>query len=754
MHRRTLAFLTSIFLVLLLGCSQSRHFAIGAKLEKMGRYNDALSAYQAALQQSPETDRQQQARIYFRVGECFLHLGRIPESFHAFQKSAALDGSNSAARLRIGEFLLSAGAADPAREQAEAVMLREPRNGEAMALYGASMEALGQKEKAKQAYREALALDPTRESVAIALAELYNRDDQTKEARDVLEQSSKANPKSATAVLAMARLHEQEGEFSQAEASYQRAVQVADTPETNLRLAQFLQRTSRIAESEQVLRRVDAQRPTEATALADFELNAGRPTSALDSYQAALSSQVQRTQEKKAAPTVQQDRARLVARIIEADIDLASHQAGSEQVASIKKAHEHLGVYVHDLDPGTIAILEAEAALAENNLALASVKAAAALSLAPESAPAQYIQGLVRLRCSDPAEAKARWLSALESDSHFAPARLALSEQALSMGDAAGAEEYVVPVVRDEPGNLRALMLFARSLAGEKRYGSALAIAQRAQAVDGKSPEPHVLMAEIAAKEHRPGDALIHYEQAVLLDSRSKAAVEGLANLYNTGNITRPMLARIEKVAQSDPPSATLMEIAGRLYAEHGWYEDAKRCLAATLKIDPQRTTAAAALAKAFAATGNLNAATDSAARAGSNSATLLAGVKAEDSNDVKTAIQNYERAVRGGEPSGVAANNLAWLYAQQGTNLNRALELAQTAQSLLPHDPAVLDTLGVVHLRMREYSEAIKALESAKQLAAKNASGGELMAQIRQHLAEAYLRAGNTGAATAVGRE
>ncbi len=196
------------------------------------------------------------------------------------------------------------------------------------------------------------------------------------------------------------------------------------------------------------------------------------------------------------------------------------------------------------------------------------------------------------------------------------------------------------------------------------------------------------------------------------------------------------------------------MEIAGRLYAEHGWYDDAKRCLAATLRLDPQRTTAAEALAKTFAATGNLTAASDSAARTDGTSATLLAGIRAQEHNDVNSAIRNYERAVRGGEKSGVAANNLAWLYAQQGTNLNHALNLAQTAQSFLPHDAAVMDTLGVVHLRLREYSEAIKALESAKQLAVENSSSTQLIAQIRQHLAEAYLRAGNTGAATAVERE
>jgi tetratricopeptide (TPR) repeat protein len=131
-----------------------------------------------------------------------------------------------------------------------------------------------------------------------------------------------------------------------------------------------------------------------------------------------------------------------------------------------------------------------------------------------------------------------------------------------------------------------------------------------------------------------------------------------------------------------------------------------------------------------------------------------LAGVKAQEQNDVHGAIENYERAVQGGENTGVAANNLAWLYAEQGINLPRALELAQTAQSLSPHDPAVLDTVGVVHLRMHSYSEAIKVLESARQMAVKTAAETQLVAQIRHHLAEAYLRAGNTVAATAIQRE
>jgi tetratricopeptide (TPR) repeat protein len=196
------------------------------------------------------------------------------------------------------------------------------------------------------------------------------------------------------------------------------------------------------------------------------------------------------------------------------------------------------------------------------------------------------------------------------------------------------------------------------------------------------------------------------------------------------------------------------MEIAGRLYADHGWYKDSKRCLRQALRLNPKQKSAATALARTLAATGKLAAAADSASQGYAKSAALLAGVRAEKRNDVTSAIENYERAVRQGDRSGVAANNLAWLYAGLGTNLDRALELALSAMSMSPNNPAVLDTVGVVRLRLRRYSDAIKALESAKQMAGRQPADRRLMAQIRQHLTEAYLRAGKTDEAASLAEE
>jgi tetratricopeptide (TPR) repeat protein len=138
--------------------------------------------------------------------------------------------------------------------------------------------------------------------------------------------------------------------------------------------------------------------------------------------------------------------------------------------------------------------------------------------------------------------------------------------------------------------------------------------------------------------------------------------------------------------------------------------------------------------------------------RTDNSAASLLAGVQAQDRNDLAAAIQQYQDAVKRGDRTGIAANNLAWLYAKTGTQLDRALELARSAHNLSPRNPAILDTLGFVHLQRREYSQAVEQLELAAHLASAPDENGQhdaqLLTQIREHLAEAYRRAGQPQAA------
>ncbi len=753
-------FLSTCLLILICfafiaGCTRpQRQFARAAQLERSGQFSDAIDVYQKLLDEMPVREARARSQVYYRLGECLLRIDRAADAYKAFEHSVEAEPNNAAAQVRVGELLLAAGAAEPARQRADTALQIQPGSAEAEALLGGALAATGNNVQAKRVFQDALRSNPALVSAAVALADIYNRENLIDQARRVLLEAAAANPKRATPWLALGRLNEQEGDVSGAEHAYREAVAAEDTPECNLRLAQFLQRTTRINEAELVLRRVDAQRPTQPTAFADFELISGKAETALQYYQAALSSAANTSSRNKSNVVGSHqlpDQAVLATRLVEADITAASQKNRGDSKESLQKARAHLDEYRSTLDPATIAILQAEIASADSDLPMATTQANAAVGMQPHSAAAHYVLGLAKYRGGSKTEARAQWLSALESDVHFAPARLMLAKDALDSADAKSAEQHAMVVVRDEPGNLDALNLFAQALLAQDRLPAAAVVAKRALAVDASSAAARVVLGEVALREQRLGEALLQFEQAVLSEPQSGNAIDGLTRVYRSGKITRSMLARMEQIATAKPASATLMEIAGRLYADRGWTDDAKRALQATIRIDPQRASAAKMLARLYAARGQWSAAADSVAHTGENSAALLAGVRAQDRHDPLTAIKNYEQAIREGEHSGIAANNLAWLYVEQGINLDRALQLSEMARSLAPDNPAVLDTVGFVRLRMRKYSDAISALESARVLAGQHPSDPQLMAQIRHHLSEAYLKAGKTQASAAM---
>ena len=82
-------------------------------------------------------------------------------------------------------------------------------------------------------------------------------------------------------------------------------------------------------------------------------------------------------------------------------------------------------------------------------------------------------------------------------------------------------------------------------------------------------------------------------------------------------------------------------------------------------------------------------------------------------------ARKSYEATVNGPENAPVAANNLAFIYAEQGTNLDVALQLATSAKQGLPDDPSVDDTLGWIYYKKDMPSLAVRPAPGQPQEAA-----------------------------------
>jgi TPR repeat protein len=101
---------------------------------------------------------------------------------------------------------------------------------------------------------------------------------------------------------------------------------------------------------------------------------------------------------------------------------------------------------------------------------------------------------------------------------------------------------------------------------------------------------------------------------------------------------------------------------------------------------------------------------------------------------DSANAVKWYKRAA--GQECPGAMNNLAYLWAEQGKELDKALIWAGKAVSMEPENGAFVDTLGWVLFKKGRHDEALGRLAEAEKLNSEDAN-------ILDHLAETYFKLG-----------
>jgi tetratricopeptide (TPR) repeat protein len=206
---------------------------------------------------------------------------------------------------------------------------------------------------------------------------------------------------------------------------------------------------------------------------------------------------------------------------------------------------------------------------------------------------------------------------------------------------------------------------------------------------------------------------------AKALDSRPHSA-EALAGLLAvdiaTNNVDQSR-ARIERSLAALPSDPDLLIVAARAsFVKRDW-PAAEQSLRQVLKIDNGNLMAYAMLGTAYANQGKLDEARQEFAQLAdrdktSVAATTMVAVIFHTQNRLDETKVWYERALQIDAAAPVAANNLAWITAEERGDLDRALQLATIAAGRLPKNPEVNDTLGWVRYRRREYAEAIAALK------------------------------------------
>lgn len=90
--------------------------------------------------------------------------------------------------------------------------------------------------------------------------------------------------------------------------------------------------------------------------------------------------------------------------------------------------------------------------------------------------------------------------------------------------------------------------------------------------------------------------------------------------------------------------------------------------------------------------------------------------------NNLPEARKYYEKVLKIVPAHPNAANNLAFIYAEDPGRLDKAFRLAKIAREKLPKDPNVMDTMGWVYYKKGNYSNAISEFQESLKLQPENA--------------------------------
>lgn len=684
-----------------------------------GQLHEAIIEYRNALQHDPLA-----GAIRVKLADTYREVGDRDNAALELVRAADALPDDLALQLRAGNTLLLYGRFEDAVARADRVLSAEPSNVDALILRAHGLAGLRRLDEAIADIESAVDNDPDRAASYITLGSIQLVRGDREQAARAFEQAVAAAPSSVQARLALANYRLASGDQAGAEAELRRALEIDPGHLlANRALAYFYIGAGRHEEGERYLKAA-ADAAGDASGqltLAEYYLARGRT----DDARALL----ERVAAGDAADLATKAALRL------ATLDFRDGRAD----AAARRVDDVLARY-----PSNAAALAAKAELlaADGDLdgALAAVERA--VTSDRSSALAHYAAGKVRLLRGESADAVAAFTAAIQLDTRLVPARVELAALHLAAGRIEEARQMAESALAVAPQSADAQLLLARALLAGREPARAEQILRD---LERRQPASAAVATAVGRLELSKGStqrARAAFERALRLDAGAIEPLRYLTQLDINERRIDAARRRVTAALAGDPQRPALLLLASEVAEIAGDPAEAERLARTVLEVAPSASDAYARLAEIYGRSGRLQEATEEFQRLSrqqpeSAGPITAVGVLLQMQGRDDEARQAYEQALGIDPRAAIAANNLAWMYAERGEDLDAALRLAQVAKAHLPAQPAVNDTLGWIY-HLRGASElAIGPLEEAVR-------GAPSTAQYHFHLAHAYMATGD----------
>ena len=722
--------LAGIFFLLSQGCVRDpvvraeKSYQRAESYLKENNTDAAVIELRRALQLNPQL-----AKAHFALGTVELQRGATLTAFQEFFAATVADPDNRQAQIMVAELLARAHNFTQAKRQAELVLSRWPDDKTATLLLAESEIGLQDYKNGLKLINEVLAVDPNdgRALQDLALVQLSEKN--FPEAEATLRRAWQADPKSASAVALLSATYEGAGDVQTAETVLQEGLRQNpnEIPFQSL-LAAFYMRHKRFSDAEPLYRRIQETAKSQPQSpyhdvLAQFYLSSSRFDDAGAEYKRLVQADPKDWRSWHGL---------IVVYLVQGHYDQAMSVL-DEVLKNNPKDWEGLALKGRVLlDRGQTA--EAIPVLQQSR------------KLHPEAAEPAFDLARAYATEGKLKESQSALTDVLKLNPKYPGALVLLAALNLEGGRVDQAIQNLNEDQLREPPSVERSFLLSQAYAAKGEYHSAESQLQSILNATGSANQKSILLQSLASiklAQKQYAEAATVANAALDTSPRLPTALYVLGMSYIGQKQPEKGIEAVKARLQKTPDWAQGMEILGRVAQEAGQLSVATDAFKKALSIDPKLTSAAIGLGDTYW----MNKQPDLARQqfeqvaqqtSGRSYALSRVGQIYEAAGDYDKARISYEKALAADRDNVLAKNNLAWLYAEHGGNLDVALKLAEEAKEKAPDDPTITDTLGWIYVKKGSYEAAVANLRVS---VAKNPHdpGG------LYHLGTAYYKLGRT---------
>ncbi len=748
----------------------AQHMARGGEYLEQEKQAEAIIEFKSVLQIDPN-----HAPAHYALAKAYLRKNQPREGFWELRETVRLDPANLEARVTFAQLAILAGEPEEALTQSEAVIAADPKNVAGYVMKGQALQVLKRQDEAHQAFEKAVEVAPDDPGALRVVAMSY----ETK--KDFAR--SEAAYKKLLAVAPSMDSYAEYGRFltrayrgerdSDSEASFRKAIEVAKPAEVSdayAALANFYYLRDRFDDVVKLLEGGIAEREDSVELiylLARFHSSRGDEAKARDLIEQATKTNpddpkpylilaAYRARENDAegalaaaeqalAVAPDDENARL--RKSELLVEIGFRASDTTKIDAGRKIIDDI-LAKEPTNPGAL-FIQAKIDLASRKVDEAITAIRTAISAKPNWAEAYFVLGTALASKGDHAGARNELARAVEIDADLYQAQQVLAKVHVALGEHEYAIEAGRRYLQKQPGNLEMRLLVAQSFV---RLGKFQEAKRELQLIDEskRGADGNYALGRVHLALGEYAEARKYLEQADANAPRNPDILTNLLTLDGHEKRLPESLARINAAIAADPGNAKLQQLGGILAQMTDRPEDAEAMFKKAIELDPADLTGYERLARFYSATNRLEETVktyEKAVEVHPDQANVhhFLGVLYELDGQRDRARPRYEDAIRLDPTLSEAKNNLAYLLAETGENLDRALDLAQEAKTQLPENASVADTLGWVMHKRGMHSAAISYLKEAEAGTDPNDAS---IGIVRYHLALAYEANGETGAA------